>query len=128
LKSHKWDEDLRPKEKNGHRLISSSQQRFFIHEIKVKSYPSSNIKICFQSLNYNPLFTPRVRVCKWQIYRIRIEKTTRFIFEHWNPCLESSVGDFIAIAGEMCRFPASNENTDSVFWRTTELFTITEFP
>ena len=21
-------------------------------------------------------------------------------------------GDFIAIAGEMCRFPASNENTD----------------
>jgi hypothetical protein len=24
-------------------------------------------------------------------------------------------GDFIAIAGEMCRFPASNENTDPLY-------------
>jgi len=31
---------------------------------------------------YNPMFTPRVHAGKWQTYRIKIEKTTRFIFEH----------------------------------------------
>jgi hypothetical protein len=30
----------------------------------------------------NPMFTPRVHAGKWQTYRIKIEKTTRFIFEH----------------------------------------------
>jgi hypothetical protein len=29
-------------------------------------------------------------------------------------------GDFIAIAGEMCRFPASNENTDYVYKHPTK--------
>ena len=30
----------------------------------------------------NPMFTPRVHAGKWQTYRIKIEKTTLFIFEH----------------------------------------------
>ena len=30
----------------------------------------------------NPMFTPRELAGKWQTYRIKIEKTTRFIFEH----------------------------------------------
>ena len=31
---------------------------------------------------YNLMFTPRVHAGKWQTYRIKIEKTTRFSFEH----------------------------------------------
>ena len=43
---------------NCHRLVSLSQQRFCIHEIKIKSYPSSNTKICFQSPNYHDYIIP----------------------------------------------------------------------
>ena len=43
-----------------------------------------------------------------------LEKTTRFIFEHLTHAWKIHSRDFIAIAGEMRRFPASNENTDSI--------------
>jgi hypothetical protein len=35
LKYYKWDENLRTKEKIGHRLVSLSQQRFFTHGFTV---------------------------------------------------------------------------------------------
>jgi hypothetical protein len=34
------------------------------------------------------MFTPRVHASKWQTYRIKIEKTTRFIFEHLTHALK----------------------------------------